>query len=145
MKTWNKTLKRQNRYYQGFINSNQFKNPKKFKNPDGIMTYRSSYERKFAFYCDENPEILEWSSEILWIPYFFECKVKRYFPDFFIKIKDTFYVIEIKPSFKLKPPKSKSLKQLREYNMNQSKFSAAENFCKEKGYIFKIITEHDLT
>ena len=47
--------------------------------------------RRFMVYCDNNPNILEWGSEEIIIPYKspFLKKVHRYFPDFFIKYKNS--------------------------------------------------------
>ena len=47
-------------------------------------------------YCDNNPNILEWGSEEIIIPYKspLDKKVHRYFPDFFIK-----YRIVVEKSF----------------------------------------------
>ena len=62
-------------------------NPKKYKGDSKNIVYRSLWERKFMNYCDLNENILEWASEEFWVPY---CdpttnRVRRYFPDFFIK------------------------------------------------------------
>ena len=55
-------------------------------------------------YCDNNPNILEWGSEEIIIPYKspLDKKVHRYFPDFFIKYKNSSgkiirEIIEVKP------------------------------------------------
>ena len=36
---------------------------RKYRGDPTKVTYRSSWERKFMTYCEENPMILEWSSE----------------------------------------------------------------------------------
>ena len=40
-------------------------------------------------YCDTNNSVLEWGSEEIIIPYLspWDCRIHRYFPDFYIKIK----------------------------------------------------------
>ena len=73
--------------YQGKLRP---RNSKKYKgNPQNII-YRSLWERKFMVYCDEKPQILTWASEEFFIPYYDPTtkKVKRYFPDFYIKYKN---------------------------------------------------------
>ena len=65
--------------------------PKKYKgNPTNII-YRSLWERKFMVYCDLNENIIEWGSEELALPYRspVDNRIHRYFPDFYIKVKET--------------------------------------------------------
>ena len=64
--------------------------PKKYKGDQRNIIYRSLWERKFMNYCDLNENILEWASEEFFIPYHDPTtnRVRRYFPDFFIKYKD---------------------------------------------------------
>ena len=66
-------------------------------------------------FCDNNPSILEWGSEEVIIPY--RCptdgRVHRYFPDFYIKVRErtgqiTKYIIEVKPKKQTKPPNDKN-------------------------------------
>ena len=58
-------------------------NPKKYKGNYTTIYYRSLWERKFMVYCDKNPNILQWGSEEIYIPYFLptDGKIHRYFPD----------------------------------------------------------------
>ena len=79
-------------------------NPKKYKGDPTNIIYRSLWERKFMVYCDSNQNILEWGSEELALPYRspIDNKIHRYFPDFYIKVKESTgqikkYLIEIKP------------------------------------------------
>ena len=65
--------------------------PSKYRgNPTNII-YRSLWERKLMIWCDKNQNILEWSSEEIALPYIspIDNKVHRYFPDFYIKVKET--------------------------------------------------------
>ena len=77
-------------------------NPKKYKGDPQNIIYRSLWERKFMVYCDTSKAILEWGSEEIIIPYIspWDNKVHRYFPDFYIKVKQANnsakkYIIEI--------------------------------------------------
>ena len=65
--------------------------PKKYKGNPANIIYRSLWERKFMMYCDKNENILEWASEEIALPYRspVDNRVHRYFPDFYIKYKDT--------------------------------------------------------
>ena len=121
------------------------------------MFYRSLWERRFMVYCDNNPNILEWGSEEIIIPYKspLDKKVHRYFPDFFIKYKNSSgkiirEIIEVKPKRHLSPPKEPKRKtkrylgEVNTYIVNQAKFKAAEEFCKDRKLGFRILTEEHL-
>ena len=91
------------------------KNLEKYKGDPTSVTYRSLWERKFMLYCDDNPSVLKWSSEEIVIPYRspIDKKVHRYFPDFWIQIRNSQGIkegilIEVKPKAQTNPPKKKS-------------------------------------
>ncbi len=132
--------------------------PSKYKgNPNNIIC-RSSWERKFCRWCDLNENILEWGSEEFFIPYFDPTtnRVRRYFPDFIIKVREQTgeikkYVIEVKPKRQTIPPVQTSKKRTRTYitevktyAMNQAKWEAAKEWCKDRMIEFRIITENEL-
>jgi hypothetical protein len=131
--------------------------PKKYKgNPTNII-YRSLWERKFMVYCDTNENIIEWGSEELALPYRspVDNRIHRYFPDFYIKVKESNgltkkYIIEIKPqkqTIEPKVPKRKTksyIYEVVEYAKNQAKWKAAEEWCLDRGYEFKVLTENEL-
>ena len=131
--------------------------PRKYKGDPTNIVYRSLWERKFMVYCDLNENILEWGSEEIILPYRspVDGRVHRYFPDFYIKVKESTgrikkMIIEIKPKRQCSPP-SKPKKQTKgylreayEYAKNQAKWEAASEWCKDRGYIFKVFTEKEL-
>ena len=132
-------------------------NPKKYKGDPTNIVYRSLWERTFMKYCDTNENILEWFSEEIAVPYRspIDNKIHRYFPDFYIKVKESNgsikkYIIEIKPKKQTVEPIPQKRKtkgyiyEVYEYAKNQAKWKAAEEFCKDRGYEFKILTEQDL-
>ena len=131
--------------------------PKKYKGNPLNIVYRSLWERKFMVYCDKNENILEWASEEIALPYRspVDNRVHRYFPDFYIKYKDTSgkiksSLIEIKPKRQCSPPpKPKKqtkgyLREAFEYGKNQAKWKAAKEYCDDRGWEFKVTTEHEL-
>ena len=132
-------------------------NPKKYQgNPNNIIC-RSSWERRFCAWCDNNPNILRWASEEFSIPYVSpkDNRVHRYYPDYLIEVKESGgkvkkYVVEVKPKKQTQPPKkgervTKSyVYESVTYAVNQAKWKAAEEFCKDNGVEFKIITEDEL-
>jgi len=143
------------RYHQGKFKPQY---PEKYKGNSGNIIYRSSWELKFMRWCDTNPNILEWGSEEFFIPYFDPTanKVRKYFPDFFVKIKDNIgrikkYVVEVKPKRQTVPPTSTPkrktkgwVNEVKTYIINEAKWKAAKEFCEDRSLVFKIITEDDL-
>ena len=134
------------------------KNIKKYKgNPTNVF-YRSNWERRFMKYCDDNPKIIEWSSEEIIIPYIssWDNKRHRYFPDFYIKAEQSNgsikkFIIEVKPKKYLKGPDLKPKRktrrwygELKEWHKNTAKWKFAEEYCKNNDMEFKILTEDNL-
>ena len=130
----------------------------KYKGDPTTIIYRSLWELKFMNYCDKNENILEWGSEELWIPYVSpkDNRVHRYFPDFYIKYRNRQgniqkSLIEIKPLKQTKKPnmspkrKTKTwMNEVVTYGVNQAKWKAAEEFCEDRLWDFKILTEKEL-
>ena len=88
--------------------------PKKYVGNASQIIYRSLWERKLMVYCDHNDKVLEWGSEEVIIPYLspWDNKIHRYFPDFYMKVKQASgktkkFIIEVKPKYQCKsPPKN---------------------------------------
>lgn len=131
--------------------------PLKYKGDIQDIIYRSSWELKFMKWCDLNPNVMEWGSETVVIPYYspVDKRIHRYFVDFYIKVKEsnnriTKYLIEIKPEKFTKPPskpdrKSKKfLEEVLQYGINQAKWESANEFCLDRGMKFLVLTEKDL-
>tara|TARA_Y100000385_G_scaffold285016_1_gene344159 strand:- start:978 stop:1412 length:435 start_codon:yes stop_codon:yes gene_type:complete len=125
-------------------------------NPQKII-YRSLWERKFMVYCDSNPSIVAWASEEIAIPYLspLDGEIHRYFPDFFIKVKQKDntiknIIIEVKPKIQCSPPKipkrktKQYLQEVRTWSVNEAKWKAAQKYCIERGFNFQLITEKEL-
>ena len=112
------------------------KNYKKYKGDPTKIYYRSLWERRFMVYCDNNPNIIEWGSEEIIIPYRspVDRKVHRYFPDFYIKVRQADgkvkkMIIEVKPKKQCKPPtttpKRKTqrwLNEVKSWGVNEAKW-----------------------
>lgn len=140
-------------YKQGFYT---LKNRYKYKGDTGEIVYRSSWEKKLFKYLDENPCVIEWSSEEIIINYIspIDHLQHRYFPDVYAKIKSgdliKEYLIEVKPYKKTIEPifKNKITKQyineVVEYGINTTKWKAAKEYCRRKGWIWKLMTEKDI-
>jgi len=119
--------------------------------PSNIIM-RSSWETRFAIWCDKNPQIEKWSSEETVVPYVspIDGRPHRYFVDFKIRTSSgKTYLVEIKPKKQTLPPegtrKTKQyLTEVSTYLVNQAKWEYAKRYAKERNWEFVIITEDNL-
>ena len=131
--------------------------PEKYAGDPTNVVMRSSWETRFASWCDKNPAVVKWSSEETIVPY--RCptdnRIHRYFVDFKIQIKNKdgilkTYLIEVKPAKQTQPPvypgrnTQRYITESMTFIKNQAKWKAAVEYAKDRGYDFKIITEHEL-
>jgi len=133
------------------------KNPKKYKGDPTNVIYRSLWELRVMKYLDDNPAIIEWSSEEIAIPYLCptDNKWHRYYPDFVVKARKNdgtvqTMILEVKPKKETMEPKV-SKKKTRKYitevmtwGKNQAKWAAASEYCADRNWQFKLITEDHL-
>lgn len=142
------------KYTQGFFKP---KHPEKYKGDPTNIVYRSGYELKLMIYLDNRKEIISWGSEELAIPYRspIDNRIHRYFPDFIVKKlnpdgKKQTLMIEVKPYKYTIPPVKKTkvtktyLTEVKTWGVNQAKWKAAEEFCKDRGWLFLKFTEKEL-
>lgn len=140
--------------YQGYFKP---KNPQKYKGDPTNIVYRSSWELKLMTYLDLHKDIVTWGSEELFIPYRspIDNKIHRYFPDFIVtKInkegKKETALIEVKPAAQTKPPKKqekvtrKYITEVTTWGINEAKWKAANEYCKDRGWSFHIFSEREL-
>lgn len=133
------------------------RNPRKYRGDPTNIIYRSTWECRVMNWLDTSEHIVEWGSEEFSIPYRspVDGKMHRYFPDFYVKVRqkdDTIrtMVLEIKPHKQTVEPTKKSrvtkqyIQEVVTYGVNQAKWKYAEEFCKDRGWQFKVLTEHDL-
>lgn len=139
------------------------KNPSKYLGDSSNIIYRSGWELKLMLYLDAHPNVTQWGSEEVIIPYRspIDGRIHRYFPDFFVEQinknnKKEKILIEVKPKAQTKAPdvakkltpkgmiSRRYLNEVATYGINQSKWKAAEEFCKDRGWKFQIMTEHEL-
>jgi hypothetical protein len=127
--------------------------PEKYTGDTTNIIMRSSWETRFANWCDKNPNIVKWSSEETIVPY--RCPtdnlIHRYFVDFKITTSvGKTYLVEVKPAAQTQPPvypgkrTQRYLTESLTYMKNQAKWKAAHEYAKDRGWEFKIITEHEL-
>jgi hypothetical protein len=140
--------------YQGIFKP---KNPKKYIGDSNNIVYRSSWECRVMNWFDQNDDIMSWASEELIVPYKspIDNRFHRYFPDFIVKVKTRdgtvkTLMIEVKPKKQTVPPEPKKrvtkqyVTEVTTYGVNQAKWKAAHEYCLDRGWEFKIMTEEHL-
>jgi hypothetical protein len=133
------------------------KNPQKYRGDYTNIVYRSTWECRVMTWLDGNESIIEWSSEEIVIPYKspVDNRVHRYFPDFYVKIKQKddiirVQILEVKPHRQTMPPEKKKkvtkqyINEVVTWGINEAKWKAATEYCKDRGWTFKLITEKDV-
>jgi len=128
------------------------KNPDKYIGDHRNIVYRSLWERHCFKWCDNNSEVIGWSSEEVVIPYLYEVdrKYHRYFMDLKIVYSTGRTVlVEIKPEKETKPPvgQRRTKKYITEgltYVKNMNKWQAAQEYAADRGWHFEIWTEKTL-
>jgi len=133
------------------------KNPQKYVGNYTKITYRSSWEARVMTWLDKEPNVISWASEELAIPYIspVDGKRHRYFPDFIVKVKNkdgkvSTMMIEVKPQKQSVEPTKRSrvtkqyITEVMTYGINQAKWKAAQEYCLDKGWQFKVLTEKEL-
>lgn len=117
------------------------------KNP----TYRSSWEWSFMQFCDNNPAVLQWASEPFMIPYRNPLTGRNtvYVPDFMIVYIDKDQqkhseLIEVKPTKETTFENARTVRDRAAVAVNIAKWTAAQQFCKNYGIQFRVVTENDI-
>ena len=108
-------------------------------------------------WLDQNPAILSWASEELIIPYIspIDNRKHRYFPDFIVKMRTRdgtlkTMILEVKPKKQTIQPEVRKritkqyLTEVQTWGVNQAKWKAATEYCLDRGWEFKLITEDHL-
>lgn len=133
------------------------RNTNKYLGDPTNVIYRSLWERRVMQHLDGNPSVIGWSNEEIVIPYLspIDNKWHRYFPDFFVKVKNKSgilesVILEVKPASQSVAPKKRSkatrqyIREVVTWGINEAKWNAAVEYCKDRQWQFKVITEKDL-
>lgn len=136
-------------------------NPHKYDGNPTEIIYRSGLELRFMQHLDNSSGVIKWQSEEFFIPYRDASRDNtwhRYFPDFLVVVKhgtDTLtQLIEVKPAKQCQPPTGtlhrdgrKNRRLLTEqltWVQNNCKWEAAKEYCADRGWKFKIVTDKDI-
>jgi len=113
--------------------------------------FRSSWEFKVMQMFDSNPNIINWASESLKIPYQnpFTGKYTVYVPDFVVTYVDAngkthAEIIEVKPSKETFLEQAKSQRAKAAVALNTFKWAAANAFARNHGMIFRVMNEGNI-
>jgi TnsA endonuclease N terminal len=133
------------------------KNTNKYLGDPTNIWYRSLWERRVMVRLDDDPNVIEWSNEEIIIPYLspIDGRWHRYFPDFFVRVRNRngvqeAMILEVKPLKQSIPPPIKKritrqyIQEVATFGINEAKWKAADEYCKNRGWTFKVITEKDL-
>ena len=133
-------------------------NKGKYKGEYPIIA-RSSWEFEFMTYLDHHPDVAEWASEPVKIPYTNPLPTKRnpdgngqsiYIPDFLVTFLDKAgnqrtKLIEIKPLSQAAESRGRSSNATDVIRMkNEAKWGAANQWAMRRGVDFLVLTEADL-
>jgi hypothetical protein len=132
-------------------------NPKKYIGDPTNIVYRSGWEKRVMDWLDNNINVIRWASEEIVIPYVspIDNKVHRYFTDFYVEAvgrdgETRKMILEVKPKAQTQEPKrpqrttKRYITEVMTYGVNQAKWKAAEDYCRHKGWEFRLITETEL-
>ena len=128
-----------------------FKNKKKYvglKTP----TYRSGWEHAFMRLCDEHPNVYQWASESIRIPYRHPLtgKYTIYVPDFFIVYMDKegrkhAELVEVKPKSQTTMENAgRSHAKQKQVVINSAKWEAANAYARQNKIRFRVVSEEQL-
>lgn len=126
------------------------KNPQKLIGKQNI-NYRSSWELTVMNLLDNHPNVIQWASESISIPYTNPLTGKKtvYIPDFLVYYQDKngskrAEIIEVKPAKEALAENAKSKKDKAFLLLNTAKWAAAIEWTKRNGMTFRVLTENDI-
>ncbi|HEY9204988.1 MAG TPA: TnsA endonuclease N-terminal domain-containing protein [Candidatus Methanoperedens sp.] len=96
------------------------------------VMWESQIERDFLYLLEFDADVLSFYEQPVEILYAHKTKTGRYFPDLYVERRSCKELIEIKPSSKLNDPK------------NKIKFLAGEEYCRRRGWIFRVVTDDNI-
>jgi len=133
------------------------RNPQKYIGDPTNIVYRSSWEARVMTFLDTNDDILSWASEELIVPYIspVDNRKHRYFPDFLVKVRTKegklkTMMLEVKPKKQTQPPEPRKrvtkqfMEEVKTYAVNQAKWKYANEYCVDRGWEFRVLTEDHL-
>lgn len=113
--------------------------------------YRSSWELRMMSFLDQHPNVIQWGSECIRIPYTnpLTGKATIYVPDFLIRYADKngtqrAELVEIKPKKETTMEAAKSRRDKMFVILNTAKWTAALAFCAKHNIQFRVLNEDSI-
>lgn len=126
------------------------KNPGKYRGNYPII-YRSSWELAVFTKFDAHPNVIQWASESVKIPYQnpLTGKFGTYVPDILVVYADKSgkkhaELLEIKPIRETVMEKARTKRDKLAVAVNTAKWKAAYGYCKRNNLKFRVLTEAEL-
>jgi hypothetical protein len=134
------------------------KNLDKYLGDYTTIMYRSNLEFNAFVFCDNNPFVLRWGSEIIKIPYMKphpdgSIRPSIYIPDIYVEFMDKNQqlkkvLLEVKPEKFINKSKSKKRKtaivENYTYMINMIKAEAAQKWCSTRGIEYRFALEKNI-
>lgn len=145
--------RKNSRFHQGYVDATKCNKLYESCKNEKII-YRSGLELQFIQFCESCPQVLQWGSEPIAIPYFNRLKnhMSTYYPDYIITIVKTNKdnekhvekcIIEIKPyNQTIKPTEQDSRWAKETWITNVDKWKAAQQFAEKHNMKFMIVNEN---
>ena len=96
------------------------------------VMWESQIERDFLYLLEFDPDVSFFIEQPEEISYVYVSKTHRYYPDFYVERASAKELVEIKPASKVNDPD------------NKIKFLAGEEYCRKKGYLFRVVTDEQI-
>lgn len=131
------------------------KHPEKYIGDVNKIVYRSSWEYKMDEFLDNNPNVLQWASESIAVPYVkpTDGKIHKYYPDYYVKYRNKQgeiieEILEVKPQkqtrrSRTRNPKNKLFEDI-QFAINVAKWKYCQEFCNKHNIKFRLVTENTL-
>ncbi len=126
------------------------------KNPQKIVGNkrpfsRSSWELRIMSFLDVHPNVLQWGSECIKIPYVNPLTGKStvYVPDFLVRYQgkdgqQRTELVEVKPRKETVMEAAKSRRDKAFVILNTAKWTAAMQWCSKNGVTFRVLNEESI-
>ncbi|MCX9026144.1 MAG: TnsA endonuclease N-terminal domain-containing protein [Candidatus Methanoperedens sp.] len=96
------------------------------------VMWESQIERDFIYLLEFDPDVRFFKEQPIKIKYKYKNKPRKYTPDFYVERRTARELVEVKPASKVKKPD------------NILRFLAGAEYCKNAGYVFKVVTDEQI-
>lgn len=97
-----------------------------------MVCWESQLERDFIVLLEFDNDVVEYREQPLEIAFTCEGKPHKYYPDFYVRRRSSEELIEVKPAANVEHPE------------NKLKFLAGAEYCRKRGWIFKVVTDEQI-